>query len=297
MRRLAILCAAALLAACAAPAAAQDMGHGEHGGAPAGTNLSILFGAFDPTQRDVLVGDTVTWTNDSVRAHTVNATDGSWASLALAAGRRFSRQFTQEGPAAYYCAIHPFMRGEIDVYSLLLDAPPAAAQPGRDFPVSGRSSLTPGTDVTIEADDGSGFAPVGHAAVGADGAFRTTIRPRAPAQLRATAGDEASPAVQMLVLDRKVLVTRRAGRGGRVTLDVHVTPPSPHDHVVVQLKLPERFGWWPVRFGMLGDDSSARFRLRPGRRVPARVVLTLADDATPLAISRRLRVGRRSARP
>jgi hypothetical protein len=36
----------------------------------------------------------------------------------------------------------------------------------------------------------------------------------------------------------------------------------------------------------------ATFRVRAPRRVRARVVLTLADGATPLAVSRELRLGR-----
>ena len=33
-----------------------------------------------PARIDVVAGDTVRWTNDSVRVHTVNAVDGSWSS-------------------------------------------------------------------------------------------------------------------------------------------------------------------------------------------------------------------------
>jgi hypothetical protein len=63
---------------------------------------------------------------------------------------------------------------------------------------------------------------------------------------------------------------------------------------VLQLNLPERFGWWPVRSKRLDHHSMATFRLHLKHRwLRARAVLTLADGATPLARSAVFRVGRR----
>jgi hypothetical protein len=59
---------------------------------------------------------------------------------------------------------------------------------------------------------------------------------------------------------------------------------------VLQLKLKERFGWWPVRTTKVGADSKVRFTLPRGRRVPARVLLTASDGATELARSATLRL-------
>ena len=61
--------------------------------------------------------------------------------------------------------------------------------------------------------------------------------------------------------------------------------------MVLQLRLRERFGWWPVRRGARLHGGHATFSSTP-RRVRARVVLTLADGATPLAVSAPLRLGR-----
>ncbi len=58
--------------------------------------------------------------------------------------------------------------------------------------------------------------------------------------------------------------------------------------MVLQLRLPERFGWWPVRSARLGKDSRASLSVPLRRRVAARVVLTLPDRATVLAVSRTL---------
>jgi hypothetical protein len=90
--------------------------------------------------------------------------------------------------------------------------------------------------------------------------------------------------VRLLVLDRKVAasVTRH---GRRVTVSASVTPATPGSTVVLQLRLPERFGWWPVARTKLDKASRARFTIPLTRHVPARVVLTLPDGATRLATS------------
>jgi hypothetical protein len=54
---------------------------------------------------------------------------------------------------------------------------------------------------------------------------------------------------------------------------------------VLQLRLRERFGWWPVARARLGASSQASFRVPVARAVLARLVLTLPDGATPLAVS------------
>ena len=77
---------------------------------------------------------------------------------ALGAGASvFTRAFAAAGDVAYYCTIHPFMRGTVAVHDLLLDAPAESAVPGRPFPLRGRTALAPGTPVTIEADEGVGL--------------------------------------------------------------------------------------------------------------------------------------------
>ena len=283
---------AAVAALALAPAGASAQGH--HGGAPepGSAHVSIGFADFDPPFVDVLRGDEVHWENDSVRRHDVAAVDGSFNSGVLAAGATFDRSFGAPGPVAYYCPIHPFMRGTVAVHDLLLDAPAAPAAPGRPFPIHGRTALAPGTQISIEADEGAGFAPVASTTAGDDGEFAAQLRPHASAQLRAvSAGSEGSQPVQLLVLDRKVSATARSARR-RSVVRVQVTPAGHGGTVVLQLRLRERFGWWPVRHVELDGRGRARFTLPARRRVRARVVLTLADGATPLAVSAPLRLGR-----
>jgi plastocyanin len=293
MTRLAVAIAVALVAL-SCPAAAQ-MGHDMHGGtsgAEGGQGISILFDVYSPTRIDVLAGDTVRWTNRSVRAHSVSADDGSWDSARLLPRGSFSRRFDAPGTATYFCTLHTFMRGEVDVHTVLLDAPAEPGAPGRAYTLRGRAALAPGATVSIEADDGSGFHPVATATVDDEGTFDVDVVPRTTTMYRVVAGDETSPPVQLLVLDRKLTASARGG-GRHIVVSAQVAPSSPGADVVLQLRLRDRFGWFPVAHARLDRSSRARFRIALRHRVPARVVLTLSDGATPLAISRTMHVGGR----
>ncbi|HWI05923.1 MAG TPA: hypothetical protein VNT54_00225 [Solirubrobacteraceae bacterium] len=289
MRWLAPALALLTLAVAVAVAVAQQPA-GEH--AAAVHPARITFDSFTPARLQILTGESVTWTNGSARAHTVTADDGSFGSGRLAMSERFSHEFGAIGEVPYHCALHPFMRGVVAATDLLLDAPSQAASPKRPFPLSGRSAMSTGTPVSIEADHGTGFAPVAATTVGPGGTFVVRLQPTATARYRAVAGAAMSSHVVLVVLDRRV-VLRLQRRRGRVLLRASVTPPSRGGHVVLQLFLPERFGWWPVQRTRLDRASSARFTVRTRRRLKARVVLTLPDGATRLAVSPTVRVGRR----
>jgi hypothetical protein len=202
----------------------------------------------------------------------------------------FARRCDALGETPYHCILHPFIRGVVGVHTLLLATPAQAAAPNRGFPLNGRAALPAGTSVTIQADRGAGFAPVTTTAVAADGTFVARVVPSATATYRAVAGAVVSPPVGLLVLDRRISLQVERGRN-RVLIRTRVTPAAPRGHVVLQLFLRDRFGWWPVQRARLDRRSAARFALRPGRRVAVRVLLTLPDGATPLAITRTVRLG------
>ena len=293
MRRLA-LALGATLAALAGPAASSAQEEHMHGAAAdeVGATVPIQFAAFGVPRVDILAGETVRWTNNSVRVHTVNADDGTWASPRIVADDSFAHRFDAVGTTNYYCTLHPFMRAEVDVHNVLLAAPTEPGAPRRSFVFHGRSALPAGTDVSIEADSGTGFQLVGSTVVAIDGTFTADIVPTTTANYRAVVGAESSPAVQLLVLDRKVAATAR-GHGRGVVVSTRVAPASHGAPVVLQLRLPQHFGWWPVARAKLDHASMARFSLRLRHRYPARVVLTLRDGATALAVSRTLHVGPR----
>jgi plastocyanin len=302
MRRATLITAVVALAlgARAASASAEmdpgPMGHHVTPGAvtsgPAAPGVSILFSAFGTPRLDVVAGDTVRWSNDSARPHDIVGTDQSFDSGRMVAGATFEHRFDQPGAVTYYCSVHPFMTGEVDVHPVLLDTPKEHAGSGKPFVLSGRVAAGTSGSVAIEGDDGSGFKPAGTAAVSADGTFRTTVVPRTTTTYRAVFGHDESPDVDLLVLDRKVGVSAMA-HGRRTMLSVRVAPGSPGQTVVLQLRLPERFGWWPVGRARLDRNSTAHFEIGRRALAPARVLLTLPDGATELARSRTLHVGAR----
>ena len=287
MRRAALLAAVAALTL--PPAASAQHHGGQSGRMP---HVSIGFSDFDPPQLDILAGESAHWSNESVRTHDVTAEDRSWASGDLFARQAFMRGFGSPGSFAYYCARHPFMRGAVGVHELLLDPPLEPGAPGRPFTLRGRSALAAGTPVTIEASSGGGFAALATTETADDGTFTATVRPRGSGELRAVAGAAASPRVNLLVLDRRVRASARTWRNGRATVRARVSPASAGATVVLQVRLRERFGWWPVRRTELDRRSRARFRVKPRGAVRARVALTLADGATVLAAGPRLEIGR-----
>jgi plastocyanin len=289
MRRV-VLAVTVVLAALGGPAASATMDEPS-------LRVSVEFSSYEPSQLNAIVGDTVTWTNVSVRAHTVTADDDSYDSGRMVTGDVFSHQFDAPGEYAYHCTFHPFIRGDVNVYMLLLDPPQSSAAPGRSFPLTGRAALAPGTKVQIESDTGSGFQPVASAFVKPDGHYTALVTPTSTARYRAVSGDQVSPPVDLIVLDHTVQVTP-SRRGSGYTVLSRVSPADAGAPVVLQLRLRDRFGWWPVARARLGRDSTARLFVRSRRRVPARVLLTLPDGATPLAISPTFTVGssRRRAR-
>ncbi|MDE8344612.1 MAG: cupredoxin family copper-binding protein [Acidocella sp.] len=81
-------------------------------------NLKVVIDnyAFAPTIMHVHPGDKITWINDDDVAHTVTSNQGAvLASGTIDPGQSWSFVVSTPGDYAYHCAIHPEMRGEIDV--------------------------------------------------------------------------------------------------------------------------------------------------------------------------------------
>jgi plastocyanin len=265
--------ALALLAATASPAGATQA-------------VSVQFAAFGPSPLDALPGETVVWTNVSVRRHTVTSDAGAFASGDLFEGGRFTWTFAAVGAYPYHCTVHPGMTGEVDVRRVTLAGLPTAAVPaGVQVEITGRTA-DPSLPVRIERSlDGTHFVTVGTATPAADGDWRTTVPARVTADYRAASDVGVSEVRRLLVSDRRVKVHARHRR-----VQVKVTPSDPYAVVVLQAHLREHFGWWPVARRRLDYVSTARFRVRHPARV--RVVLVDDDGWTPLATSRVLVIRR-----
>jgi len=76
---------------------------------------------FIPFDVSISVGDTITWSNDDSAAHTVTSgtpadgPDGNFDSSLFMAGNVFSITFNEAGDYPYYCMVHPWMTGIVQV--------------------------------------------------------------------------------------------------------------------------------------------------------------------------------------
>ena len=76
---------------------------------------------FIPSEVTINVGETVTWSNDDSAAHTVTSgtptdgPDGTFDSSLFMAGTTFSHTFDNAGEYNYFCMVHPWMTGKIQV--------------------------------------------------------------------------------------------------------------------------------------------------------------------------------------
>ena len=76
---------------------------------------------FVPASVSINVGDTVVWSNDDSAAHTVTSgtpTDGPsgmFDSSLLIAGGTYDHTFDSSGSIDYFCMVHPWMVGDVQV--------------------------------------------------------------------------------------------------------------------------------------------------------------------------------------
>lgn len=257
MRRRVLLCVVLVLLTAGHAAAATD-------------DVSIHNRVFSPGRLTVLLGDTVTWTNHDPVAHNVVA--GSFSSALLAPDDRFTHTFTTQGSFPYVCTIHRQMRGEIDVFALLLSGPGASIRPGEQAMLTGLAPAGTGpVEIQAKRSDG-GYGPVVTVVPGADGAFSAAVAPELPTEYRAVAGELVSPTVLVSVSAR--VRFRVAGiRGATLLLRVEAVPAQPGARVALERYVRERFMWERVVGTRLGDDSRVVLRLTPRRRVLVRASL------------------------
>lgn len=245
--------------------------------------VHMHFETFAPRELDVLPGETVAWHNMSSRAHTVTADDDSFDSGDIEAGDDFEMAFDAVGSYGYHCRLHLGMVGEVDVRRVTMGTlPPGLVEAGERIAVDGRAA-DPSVPVEVERSTADGFETVATVMPNADGTWQGEVVAERTADYRARAGTDVSDVRRLLVSDRRVIV--RARRGG---VQVRVVPPDPNGRVMLELRLRERFGWWPQAFKRLDYLSRASFRVN--RSVPARVSVVGRDGWTRMAISRVVRV-------
>jgi plastocyanin len=207
---------------------------------------------YEPAQLDVLVGTTVTWKNDDAINHTVTADGDAFASGYVPPGGSFTFTFTKQGRYAFHCTIHKFMKGQVDVFGLVLSGPEGPVTTGRRVVFAG---LAPAGAETVTLRAGGVDRTV---RARPDGSFVAAANVAAPAVFRARSGSLVSPAVRVLV--RPIVRATRAGDALRAT----ATPARPGATAVLQSYDREYFGWRGVARAKLDSRSSVRFALPDG---------------------------------
>jgi hypothetical protein len=176
------------------------------------------------------------------------------------------------------------MRGEIDVFALLLSGPDAAIRPGQQATLTGLAPTGTGlVEIQARRADGS-YGPVTTVSAGPDGAFSATVTPQLPTEYRAVAGELASPTV-LVSVSARVRFRLMGIRGAALLLRAEAVPAQPGARVTLERYVRERFTWEKVAGARLGDDSRAVLRYAPRRRVLVRVRLVEGVGGSGPAVS------------
>ena len=104
--RLILLVALLATVGAAAPSAGPN--------APSAT-VHIRGFAFVPAVVQVVPGTVVRFVNDDSEAHTVTSSDKSFDSGGLDTNDAWTHVFSKVGTYAYFCALHPYMKGSVVV--------------------------------------------------------------------------------------------------------------------------------------------------------------------------------------
>ena len=244
------------------------------------TDINVEFSDYRPDLVDVLPGETVDWTNVSARTHTITSDTGVFDSGDLVGGKRFSVRFDRVGTYLYHCTIHPSITGEVDVRRVTLDSlPPGPIPVGTTVELDGRTASPTLPVVVQRRTNGAVFRKVMAVQPRRDGTWKAPVPAAATADYRAAAGVGVSETRRLLVETRRVAV-----RPTSAGIEVTVTPSAPYGAFLVEERLRERFGWWPVQRGRLDYVSTADVKVQRPARV--RVVLVDEDGWTPLATSK-----------
>jgi plastocyanin len=93
---------------------------GESEPAPSGEaskseKVDIIEFTYQPDPVVVQAGGKVVWQNQDAAPHTATADDERWDTGTIEKGKIGSETFKETGTFAYYCEIHPDMRGTVEV--------------------------------------------------------------------------------------------------------------------------------------------------------------------------------------
>jgi plastocyanin len=132
MRRYAILLIAGLAlvaaAACGGGSASPSQAASQPASQPAGSaataceevasgavTVDIEGNAYSPDPVTAAVGEAIQWTNADAVPHTATLDEGDCGTDNIATGASLGLVFNEAGTYTYHCAVHPAMKGTIEV--------------------------------------------------------------------------------------------------------------------------------------------------------------------------------------
>ncbi len=222
---------------------------------------------FDTMGDAATAGDSVAWRNSDFVSHDVRATDGAFDSGPLGRFGAFAEAFASVGVHPFYCSIHPFMTGSVDVVAAALAAPGATVLAGEAVALKGRAPAGTAAVAVERLDPDGAWRGAGIATPAADGTFAATVRPRATTAYRARTALGESPAATVAV---SASVRLRVAVGAHA-LKVRAVPGV---FVTVQRWARWRFDWRVAARARLDAHGRATVRLRIPMRGKARVLLS-----------------------
>jgi plastocyanin len=249
-------------------------------------SVAIPAKLFSPGYVQIVPGDSVVWRNSDFVSHDVAAADGSFNSGPLGRFGTFVQRFDAVGAHPFYCTIHPFMTGVVDVEAATLTGPATPVFAGEAVTLHGRVPAGTGA-VTV--------APGGAVTPAADGTFSLTVRLRDTTVYRAATAAGQSPPVTVTVSEVVKLSVSVSAHAVRVRTD----PPRPGIFATVERWARWRFDWRRVVSARLDAHGRATIPYPRAMTGKARVILsrTARGPAAVAGDPLWLRTGRRTSVP
>ena len=248
-RLIAVLCLVALAGADAAVAIPRDV------------TIPPSRLAFTPQVVNLLVGDSVRWTNKDNRPHDVWSTpDGAeFKSGLFTFGESFeSPTFTSTEDVPYLCHEHPIMTGLIRIHEIWLSGPAAPVLHGTSAKLTG---LAPqGTEVDVERLVGETWTLVETVTAGDQDVFSRVV-PAVPAQYRAVLPSNVASRTVTVVIKPRVTLAKKRLPTKRTRVTATAAPNRAGAVAVLQRKKPA--GWAVLASKRLNTSSKAAFVVRP----------------------------------
>jgi plastocyanin len=240
--------------------------------------VGIHGSAFDPRRINIVVGDSLRWSNHDFQNHNIHTDTALFPDHTLNPNTSWSPSptpFTSENQTGipYVCTIHANMAGTIAVWNVWL-GDPAVATYGSKARFTGLAHAS--ASIQIEKSDGT---PVGAPApASGSGAYTALVSGLAPGLYRANDGTYLSRTVTLKVKP-KLTITKRKVRKGVWAVSVKAAPNQKGATATVDRK--KGFGWAKLASKSFGASSKAAFTVKvptSKSQLRVRVRLTKAQN-------------------